>query len=129
MKRNEKDIMYSLFSEMQEEQLPLNFQAKVMQKIQKEALLRRKRTKRWEIFGCVLGVVATLAVCVLLLHLSGISFDLSAFGLFTEGFPMPDFSLFRSRSFLFSAYIGVLAFILLMVDSTIRRRIEKTKHK
>ncbi|MDR0393684.1 MAG: hypothetical protein LBH77_00850, partial [Tannerella sp.] len=119
--------MYSLFSKMQDERLPLDFQAKVMEKIQKEAVLRRKRTKRWEIFGYVSGAVAIPAVCAVLLHLFGISFEIPKFELFADGFPRPDFSLFRSQSFLFSAYIGALAFVLLVVDSTIRRHIEKTK--
>jgi hypothetical protein len=129
MKADERDVMYGLFSEMQDERLPMHFQAKVMQRIQKEAARRRRSAKRWEIVGYVAGIVAMLTVCAVLWYVLDLSFEFPEFGLFADGFPRPDFSLFRSPSFLFSAYIGALAFVLLIVDSAIRRRLEKNKHE
>jgi hypothetical protein len=129
MKPNEKDIMFSLFSEMQDEQLPLNFHENVMHKVQKEAMLRRKRNKRWEIFGYVSGAVAMLTVCVILLYIFGFSFEIPDFETYTWSFPKPDFGMFQSQSFKLSVYVGVLALFLLIADSTIRRHLEKTKHK
>jgi hypothetical protein len=43
MKTNEKDSMRSLFSNMQDEKLPVNFHEKVMHRVKQEALLREKR--------------------------------------------------------------------------------------
>lgn len=129
MKTNEKDLMRSLFSKMQEERLPVNFHENVMRKVQKEALLREKRNRRWEIFGYVAGAAAMLSVCVVLLHFLGISFEIPELEVSAWTFPKPDFELFRSPSFIMSVYVGALALFLLIADSTIRRHIEKAKRK
>ena len=129
MKPENKDQMRELFSQIEDERLPFNFNEKVMLKVRKEALLREKRKKRWEIFGYISGAVVMLFVCVILLYSMGISFDLPEFEPRTWVFPKPDFTIFGSQSFTLSVYVGVLALLLLIADSTIRRHIEKTKQK
>ncbi|MDR0743769.1 MAG: hypothetical protein LBF05_05385, partial [Tannerella sp.] len=67
-------------------------------------------------------------VCAVLLHFLGISFKIPELEPHTWSFPRPNLDIFRSHSFVMSVYIGALALFLLIVDSTIRRHIEK-KHK
>jgi hypothetical protein len=113
MKLNEKDRMHELFSGMQDEPLPLNFKEKVMSVIRREALRREKRNKQLEVFGYVTGTVAMTAVCIFILHYMGISFEL------------PEFN---RQSSMLSIFTGTSALFLLIIDSIIRRQIEK-KHK
>jgi hypothetical protein len=70
-----------------------------------------------------------LSVCAVLLYFLGVSFELPDLELHTRSFPRPDPEIFRSDSFVMSVYIGTLALFLLIADSTIRRHIEKAKHK
>jgi len=128
----DKDPLYRLFVEMPDELLPLDFDTKVMKKIRQEAVLREKRRKYGEILGYASGVVAMIAACVFVFYYYDISFELPRwefpkFELHNWSFPKPDFELFRSQSFLLSMYTGVAALFLLIVDSTIRRKIEKNK--
>jgi hypothetical protein len=137
MEMKDKDPLRPLFAGMSDEPLPLDFNAKVMNKVRQEAVLQEKRHKRMEIFGYVSGAVAMIAVCVLVFYYYDISFELPrlefprwnfpTFEQYLRSFPKPDFELFRSPSFLFSLYIGIAALFLLIVDSTIRRKIEKNK--
>ena len=132
MEMNDKDPLQPLFAGMSDEPLPLDFNPKVMVKIRREAVLQEKKRKYREIFGYVSGFVAMIAVCVFVFYYYDISFEflqweLPKFELQSWSFPKPDFELFRSQSFLLSLYIGVAALFLLIVDSTIRRKIEKNK--
>ncbi|MDR2913660.1 MAG: hypothetical protein LBV74_02310 [Tannerella sp.] len=131
MKPKNKDILHDLFAGIPDEVLPFGFNEKAMLKIQKEAEIREKRHRYLEIFGYVSGIVVMLAVCVFVLHSMGISFELPKIEieLHTWSFPKPDFNIFRSQSFVLSVYVGVLALFLLIIDSIIRRHIEKTRHK
>jgi hypothetical protein len=125
---NEKDIMRGLFAGMPDEQLPPEFNAKVMHRIRREALRRRKRNRCWEIFGYASAAVFMTAVCIFIFYRMGITFKMPEMDLRVWSFPRPDFGIFKSRSFFFSLYIGILALFLLIVDSVIRRHAGK-KHK
>lgn len=129
MKPNDKDRMREWLADIPDETLPFNFNDKVMTRIYREAALREKRNKRWAIFGYISGGVAMMVVCVLILYGMGVSFEMPAIETHAWTFPKPDYSLFHSRSFLLSLYVGILALFLLVMDSLIRHRIEKTKHK
>ena len=128
----DKDPLRPLFAGMSDEPLPLDFNRKVMNIVRQEAVLQEKKRKYPEIFGYISGVVAMVAVCVFVFYYYDISFELPRwefpkFELHNWSFPKPDFELFRSQSFLLSMYTGVAALFLLIVDSTIRRKIEKNK--
>ncbi len=129
MKLKDKDILHDLFAKMPDEVLPFGFNEKAMLKIRKKAEMREIKHKRLEIFGYVSGIVVMLAICVFVLYSMGISFDLPEIKRHTWAFSKPDFSIFRSQSFMLSVYIGILALFLLIMDSIIRRHIEKTRHK
>lgn len=121
--------MRELFSGMKDEPLPLHFNEKVMFKVRREALRREKRNRCLEFFGYASGAVAMAAVCVFILYRMGISFEFHSFNpLRTGAFFRPDFSVFKSQSFVFSVFIGTSTLFLLIMDSIIRRHIEK-KHK
>ncbi|MDR0686003.1 MAG: hypothetical protein LBF79_00870 [Dysgonamonadaceae bacterium] len=127
MKTNEKDILRSLFPKMQNEPLPVNFHEKVMRKVQKKALMRAKR-KKWEIFGYTSGAVAMLSCCAVLLYLTGIPLKIPNLETYTWAILNPNLAIFRSNAFIISIYIGALALLLLIVDSTIRRYMENKRN-
>ena len=128
----DKDPFYQLFAGMSDEPLPHDFNRKVMRKVRQEAVLQENKRKYLEISGYVSGFVAMIVACVLVFYYYDISFEfprweIPKFELQSWSFPKPDLELFRSPSFFLSLYIGVAALFLLIVDSTIRRKIEKNK--
>lgn len=125
---NEKDIIRELFSGMPDERLSLNFNENVMRRIHKEALRRERRNRCWEILGYASATLLMAAVCMFVLYRTGMTFEILEIKPGAWSFSCPDFSMFKSRSFIFSLYVGILALFLLIVDSLIRRHIEK-KHK
>jgi hypothetical protein len=133
METNEKDIIRKLFADMSDESLPFNFDEKVMARVHREALLRRRRNKILEISGYISGAVAVIVVCVLVLYYMGVSFQAPEINWSVWTFPKPDYSMYdlvyniKSPSFGLSMYIGVLVLSLLVIDSAVRRHIEKTK--
>ena len=129
METKNKDILHGLFSGMPDEPLPFDFNEKVMARIRRESLVREKRNKRWEIFGYISGAVAMIAACVYVLYSMEVSFEFPEIKLSAWAFPKPDYSIFTSQSFKFSVYIGILALFLIIIDSVIRRHIEKIGHK
>jgi hypothetical protein len=129
MESNDKDSLFQLFAGMPDEQLPFNFNEKVMRKVRAEAASREKKRKYLEFFGYASGIVAVLAVSVFVFYFYEISIELPKSELPAWSFPKPDFGLLQSPSFHFSLFIGVAALFLLIVDSSIRRHIEKTRNK
>ena len=136
MELKDKDILRGLFSAMTDEPLPFDFNEKVMARIRHEALLREKRKKRLEIFGYISGVVASIAVCVIVFYITGFSFRFPEINLPDWSSLRPelsfreiDYSIFSSQPFKFSVFIGTLGLILIIIDSLIRRHIGKTGHK
>ena len=136
MEQKEKDILHGLFSGMTDEPLPFDFNEKAMARIRREAMMREKRKKGLEIFGYVSGVVASIAVCVIILYSTGFSFQFPEIkwpewaSLRPEfSFRKIDYSIFSSQPFKFSVFIGTLGLILIIIDSLIRRHIGKTGNK
>jgi hypothetical protein len=129
MESIEKDRLRELFSGMPDEPLPLNFNEKVMSGVRREALRREKRRKQQEVFGYVAGTVAMAGICVLMFHFMGIPLELPELKLpCVRPFFQPDFSMFRSQSFILSVFTGMSALFLLIIDSIIRHHTGK-KHK
>jgi len=129
MKPIDNDIMRGLFSGIHDEPLPADFNEKVMARIRRESVVREKRKKILGIFGYASGVVAMIAACVFTIYYTGISFEMPDIKLPSWSFPKPDYSIFTSQSFKLSAYIGILALFLIIIDSVIRHHIEKTGRK
>jgi hypothetical protein len=127
MRLNEIDKMRDLFAELPDELLPSLFNEKVMAKVHFESSRRAKRNKRWEIFGYITGGLAMITVCILILASMGVSFEIPSLELIAWSFPKLDLTVFKSQSFLGSLYVGMLALILLISDSIIRRHIAKHK--
>ena len=128
MEANNRDMMRELFAGMPDESLPFGFDEKVMNRIRREASLREKRNKRLEVLGYISGGAAMIAICILIQYYMGVSFELPKINLSMPTFTKPEFS-FDLGSFGLSLYIGIIALFLLIIDSTVRRRLEKTKEK
>jgi len=134
----DRDFLYQCFASMPDEALPADFNEKVMRKVMAEAASLEKKRKRREFFGYASGIVAMLAVCVFAFSYFDLSIELpkffdapielQKFSLPVWSFPKPDYGLFISPSFHFSLLIGSAALFLLIVDSTIRRNIEKSRN-
>ena len=126
MESKDKDILHQLFAGMTDETLPYGFNAKVMRKIHEEAVIREKKRKYREFFGFASAIVVMAVVAVLIFFYFDISIEWPKFELPSWSFPKPDFGLLKSPSFHFSLNIGIAALFLLIVESTIRRAIEKS---
>ena len=120
-----KDKLYQLFAGLSDETLPVDFNEKVMKKIRKEAIWQKKKRKYIEICGYASGIVIMLFACALVFHFYDVSIELPTFELPAWSFPKPDLGLFKSQSFHFSLFIATAALFLIIIDSTIRRKIEK----
>jgi len=136
MKQDDNDIMHRLFANMTDEPLPSDFNKNVMVRIRHEAQLCERRNKRVELFGYISGAIAMIVVCIMILYYMGISFEFSEINWSPWTFSKPDFSnlkidfsIFTTQSFKSSVYIGTLGLFLIVIDSFIRRHIEKTRHK
>ena len=129
MEPKDKDIFQQFFASMPDEVLPTDFNTKVMQKIIAEAAIRAKKHTYMEVLGYVSGGITMLVVCALVFSFYEVSIKLPKLELPNLAFLKPDYELFKSQSFYFSLFIGISALFLLIVDSTIRRNIEKIKNK
>jgi len=129
MESKDKDLLQSLFVGIPDEALPIDLNEKVMLKVKKEAALREQKRKYLELTGYASGIVAMLAVCVIVFSYFEIAIELPTFDFFTRSFSTVDNEFFKSQSFLFSAYIGCITLFLLIVDSKIRHNIEKKRNK
>ena len=125
----DKDILYQLFAGMPDEMLPENFNEKVMRKVMVESAFRVKKRKYREFFWYASGIIAMLTIGVFILIFYEISIEVPQLELPVWTFPKPDYELFKSQSFHLSIWIGIVALFLLIVDSIIRRNIEKSKNQ
>ena len=125
MEPKDKDILHHLFAGMTDETLPYDFNVKVMRKVHEEAAIREKKRKYGEFLGFASAIVAMAVVAVLMFYYFDISIEWPNLELPTWSFPKPDYELLKSQSFHLSLFIGITALFLLIVDSTIRRSIEK----
>ena len=123
METNENDRWRQLFAGMPDEALPLDFNEKVMVRIEMEAVLREKKRRYWEILGYASGFAAMLITCVVAFFYFDVSFQMPEKEPFMWSFPRLDPDLLTSPSFALSFKIGALALFLLIIDSTIRRHI------
>ena len=138
METKDKDFLYQWFADMPDEALPADFNEKAMRKIMAEAASLEKKRKRREFFGTASGAVAMLVAGVLAFSYFDLSIELPKFfdatielpkfNLPAWSFPNPDYGLFTSPSFHLSLIIGIATLFLLIVDSTIRRNIEKSRN-
>jgi hypothetical protein len=131
MKDMENDRWRELFKALPEEPLPTRgFEQRVMDAAARQAALRVRRLRRWEIFGYAAGIVVMLAACGVSLHLAGVEMPQLTWTLPQINIALPDFpfEMFASPAFKISFGVGVAAFLLLAIDEILRRHIEK-RHK
>jgi len=127
METKDSSLWRNLFVAIPDETLPDDFPTKVMDKIRAKMALRKKMNRFWEISGVAAGIVVMLITCVIVVYNMDISFRFPEIEPLVWTFPTFDFKLFTSPSFRVSFQIGILAVLLLMIDSTIRGRIERGK--
>jgi len=127
METNDNDLWRNLFDAMPDETAPEDLHAKVMHKIHEKTALSLKKRRYWGIFGIASGFAVMLITAVIAFYNMDISFRLPELNPSVWSFPTIDSGLFQSPSFGLSLQVGVLALLLLIADSTIRRRIEKEK--
>jgi TRAP-type C4-dicarboxylate transport system permease small subunit len=117
MNKGKDNILKRLFSELSDEQLPIDLNFGIMEKIESEVVLREKRRKIYNVIGYVFSGLIMIALCVFTWIYMGLSFKAPDIKLLS----MPDFEALKSPSFRFSFFIGALAFFLLVADSMFRR--------
>jgi hypothetical protein len=121
MKKSVDEYWRGLFADMPDETLPCDFNEKVMSRVQKEVALREKKRRFYELCGYIAGGMATFAVCILIFALYDIPFELPEIVFPVFEFPKFDPEIFTSPSFTLSLQVGVIALLLLIIESTIRR--------
>ena len=127
METKDNGLWHSLFSSIPDETLPDDFPTKVMDKIQAKIALRKKMNRFWEIGGIATGIAVMLITCVIVVYNMDISFRFPEIEPIVWTFPTFDFNLFTSPSFRISFQIGVMALLLLIADTTIRRWVKGGK--
>lgn len=107
MQQPGKGSWESLFSQLPEEQLPIDFHAKLMREVMRQAAVKRKRNERLSWLALGLASIALIALAVgSLLYLD---------------FSWPHLELFIGESYPFYGSIGVLALLLLLADYKLRQ--------
>lgn len=96
-----------LFGQLPEERLPMDFRATLMQKVMRQAAVKRKRSERLGWLALILASIALIALAVA--------------SLAYLDFTWPHFELFKGDSYPFYGSIGVLALLLLVVDYKLRQ--------
>jgi hypothetical protein len=125
MKTEDKDVMRNLFAQLHDEQLPRDFNLKVMEKIRLEAARKERMAGLQAVIGYVLCGAIMIAACIFACRYTGFSPELPDMQSLLRPFEQPDFEALKSPSFLFSLYIGGLALLLLVADSLLRRHYRK----
>jgi hypothetical protein len=111
-KEEEKDILKDLFNQMpREEEPPVDFRQKVMERIYAEAIRIKKRNER-------LGLLSIIAASLFIIVLAVTS-------VVYLGLPKIEWASLPSIPFYL--YIGVLALLLLFADYKLRKSYKK-KH-
>lgn len=102
-----KSSWEQLFAQLPEERLPMDFRAKLMAGVMRQAAAKRKRDERLS------WLALLLATCSLILLAIGVLLYLD--------FSWPHFELFKGESYPFYCSIGVLALLLLLADYKLRQ--------
>jgi hypothetical protein len=121
MDKGKDDILKRLFSELSDEQLPINLNFRIMEKIESEAVLKEKRRRIYNIIGYVFCGLIMTGLCAFAWIYMGFSFEMPTIKHFEHSLSMPDFEDLKSPSFIFYFFIGALVFFLLVADSMFRR--------
>ena len=96
-----------LFAQLPEERLPMDFRATLMQKVMRQAAIKRKRNERLSWLALIMASIALIALAVASLAYLDFSWT--------------PFELFKGESYPFYCLIGVLALLLLMLDYKLRQ--------
>ncbi len=108
------DALRNLFHRLPEEELPVSFREKMMEKVMHEAIRIKKRNERLSLLALILACLFIVALAVL--------------SIIYMKLPKIEFSMPELTSMPFYLYIGVLALILLGGDYLFRKRYMK-KHR
>jgi hypothetical protein len=125
MKTENKDALRNLFAQLPDEELPHGFHPGVMEKIRLEAARKKRMAGLISLLGYFLCGAVMIAACVFVRYYTGFSPELPDMPSLHLSFEKPDFETLKSPSFLFSLYIGGLAFLLLVADSLLRKHYRK----
>ena len=96
-----------LFTQLPEERLPMDFRATLMQKVMRQAAIRRKHNERLSWLALIMASIALIALAVASLAYLDFSWT--------------HFELFKGECYPFYCLIGVLALLLLMLDYKLRQ--------
>ena len=129
METKDNDRWRILFSTMPDEELPAELDAKVMRKIYEKAALQNKKSRFWELCVYASGIAVMLITAIIAYYNMDVSFKLPEIRPLEWSFPPFDFNMFTTPAFGLSFRVGALALALLIVDSLIRRAMEKNKNK
>jgi hypothetical protein len=125
MKTEDKDIMRKLFAQLPDEQLPPAFNSSIMKEIRLNAAGKERISKMKNILGYVFCGAIMITVCVFALRYTVFPVEFPDWQSCLQLFEKPDFEALKSPSFLFSLYIGMLALLLLVAETLLRRRYHK----
>jgi hypothetical protein len=96
-----------------------------MKEIRLEAAKKKQVAKIRNILGYVFCGAIMITVCVFALGYTVFPVEFPDWQSCLQLFEKPDFEALKSPSFLFSLYIGMLALLLLVTDTLLRRRHHK----
>ena len=96
-----------LFAQLPEERLPMDFRATLMQKVMRQAAIKRKRNERLSWLALIMASIALIALAVACLAYLDFSWS--------------RFELFKGESYPFYCSIGGLALLLLLADYKLRQ--------
>ena len=123
----DNDLLRRLFAAMPCGELPEGFGDRLMERINREARVRRVRGMVLSAAGYAAVLVSAFAVCAFVLHYEGYRFEMPEWSSVAWQFPVPDFGAFRSTSFLFGVNIGAVALVLATADMLVRRRMGRMR--
>lgn len=114
--RTSTDRLEQLFKQLPEAPLPDACRHSILQQIRQEAVRRKQRKERWELFSVSLASVGMIALAIAVFFY----LDIPSITL-----PRPDLSHIGRSDLHFYMYIGSISLLLLFLDHRLRRAFRK----
>lgn len=121
-----EDVLKDLFGQLPTEQLPEGFREHLMQRVLREAVRMQRKKERIGLLTVIAGAVCMLLVGFTCTYLYQANME-QVSGLFDAGLFGYATSLMKSSYGSFFIYVGILALLLLMADTWLRKQFFKRR--